>query len=97
MSGKIGITPELMEQRAGDYRRESDEIKGVIGRMDTLLLNLQSEWEGKASQSYAQRYQELRKNFENAAELAEEISITLNKVANQYRDVDNAIANGLMG
>lgn len=46
----------MMGQRANEYRNEAETVNGVIGKMDRLLQQLQSEWEGAASESYAARY-----------------------------------------
>ena len=59
MANQIRITPDQMRERAKQYRAEADIVNGVINKMDSLLQQLQSEWEGAASESYAVRYQEL--------------------------------------
>jgi WXG100 family type VII secretion target len=92
MSGQIRITPDVMRQRAGQYRSEAAEVNGVISRMDSLLNSLQSEWEGQASQSYAQRYTELKPGFQKAEELINEIAQALDKVATQLEQTDASIA-----
>ena len=53
----IRIDPDTMDQRASQYRTEAQNVANVISNMDRLLANLQSEWEGEASKSYANRYQ----------------------------------------
>jgi len=97
MSGQIRITPDVMRQRAGQYRSEADEVNGVIARMDNLLNNLQSEWEGQASQSYAQRYAELKPGFQKAEELITEIAQALDSVATQLEQTDSSIASAFRG
>ena len=97
MSGQIRITPDVMRQRASQYRNEAAEVNGVIARMDNLLNNLQSEWEGQSSQSYAQRYQELKPGFLKAEELINEIAAALDSVAMQLEQTDASIANAFRG
>ena len=97
MSGQIRITPEIMRERAGQYRNEANEVNGVIMRMDNLLNNLQSEWEGQASQSYAARYAELKPGFQKAEELINEIAMALDNVASQLEQTDASIASGFRG
>ena len=72
MANQIRITPDQMRERATQYRAEADTVNGVIGKMDSLLQQLQSEWEGAASESYAARYQELKPGFMKAEELIRE-------------------------
>lgn len=97
MAGQIRITPEQMRSRAGEYRNEAATVSQVISKMDSLLAALQSEWEGAASESYAQRYAELKPGFQKAQQLIEEIAAALDKTAAQVEETDNAIAQGFRG
>ena len=97
MSGQIRITPDVMRQRASEYRNEANEVNGVILRMDGLLSNLQSEWEGQSSQSYATRYEELKPSFQKAEELISEIATSLDSVATQIEETDSSIAGAFRG
>ena len=92
MANQIRMTPETMRGRANDYRREADTVNGVIQKMDTLLQQLQSEWEGSASESYAARYQELRPGFQRAEELIREIAQALDSTARIVEEADSNIA-----
>jgi WXG100 family type VII secretion target len=93
MANQIRITPDQMRQRANDYRREADTVNGVIVKMDSLLQQLQSEWEGAASESYAARYQELKPGFMKAEELIREIATALDSTARIVEQTDSEIAN----
>ena len=93
MANQIRITPDQMRERANQYRAEADNVNGVIGKMDTLLQNLQSEWEGAASESYAARYQELKPGFMKAEELIREIATALDATAKIVEETDTSIAN----
>ena len=93
MANQIRITPDQMRQRANDYRREADSVNGIINKMDSLLQQLQGEWEGSASESYAIRYQELKPGFMKAEELIREIAAALDSTAKIVEDTDTEIAN----
>ena len=60
MSDQIRMTPDMMRSRASEYATQSEMVGEVISRMDSLLSQLQSEWEGAASRSYAEKYEELK-------------------------------------
>ena len=92
MSNQIRITPEDMRSRASEYRSEGQNMEAIIQKMDVLLQNLQSEWEGSASQSYAERYGELKPGFVKARELVEEIAVSLETVAATMEQTDSTIA-----
>ena len=51
MANQIRITPDQMRERANQYRAEADTVNGVINKMDSLLQQLQGEWEGAASEA----------------------------------------------
>lgn len=93
MAGQIRITPEQMRTRANQYRNEAEVVNGVIRNMDSLLSQLQGEWEGAASESYAARYTELRKGFVEAEELINEIAKALDATAKIVEETDTSIAN----
>ena len=97
MANQIRITPDQMRQRAGDYRREADTVNDVIAKMDTLLAQLQSEWEGAASESYAVRYGELKPGFEKAEALIREIAAALDSTAKIVEETDTNIASQFRG
>lgn len=94
MSGQIRISPEQMRSRAGEYRTEAATVAQVISKMDSLLASLQGEWEGASSESYAQRYAELKPGFQKAQQLIEEIAAALDKTAAQLEETDRTIAQG---
>lgn len=92
MANQIRMTPDTMRTRAGEYRTEANTVNQVISKMDSLLLQLQSEWEGSASESYAGRYQELKPGFVKAEELIREIAAALDSTANIVEETDQNIA-----
>ncbi len=97
MANQIRITPDQMRSRAGQYRAEADNVNGVIRKMDSLLQQLQSEWEGAASESYAARYLELKPGFQKAEELIREIATALDSTAKIVEQTDRDIASQLGG
>lgn len=93
MANQIRITPSQMRERANQYRAEADSVNGVIATMDNLLQALQGEWEGAASESYAERYLELKPGFIKAEELIREIASALDSTAKIIEETDTSIAN----
>lgn len=94
----IRISPDQMRSRAGEFRNEAAAVGDSISTMDRLLGQLQDEWEGEASKSYANRYQsELRPSFQKAQEMINEIAAALDKTAQEMQDMDQRIASGFRG
>lgn len=92
MSNQIRMTPDMMRTRASEYSTQSDLVGEIITKMDGLLESLQSEWEGEASRSYADKYDELRPGFVKAQELIMEISKALTSTADVVEQTDADIA-----
>ena len=97
MANQIRITPDQMRERANNYRTEAETVHGVIVKMDSLLQQLQGEWEGSASESYAARYQELKPGFMKAEELIREIAAALDSTAKIVEETDQSIAGQFRG
>lgn len=91
--GQIRITPDMMRTRASEYANQAEAVGEVISTMDTLLTQLQDEWEGEASKSYADKYLQLKPGFVKAQELITEISQALNQTAQAVEETDQSIAN----
>lgn len=89
MAGQIRITPEQMLQRAADFSNRGADFEALIGQMQTLVDNLDSEWEGAGKESYITRWYDLKDNsFAKARQLIEEIAEALTKTANYYAEAD---------
>lgn len=91
-SGQIRMTPDTMRTRAGEYRTEAENLQGVIEKMDSLLNTLLTEWEGSASEAYANKFSELRPSFVAAKQLIDDIAQALDKTAEAVESTDNQIA-----
>lgn len=92
MANQIRISPEQMMMRSREYQTEADNIQEIIDKMTSLLDALQSEWEGAASESFANQFEELKPSFLNMKELVETISHQLSQTAEAMEQMDNDIA-----
>ena len=97
MANQIRMTPDTMRTRAGEYNTEAGTIAEVISKLDALLEQLQSEWEGAAAEAYAAKFSELRPSFTEAQNLLEEISQALHRTAEIVETTDNEIAGQFAG
>lgn len=91
-SGQIRMTPDTMRTRAREYSVQADNVEQVIGSMDTLLEQLLTEWEGSASEAYAEKFGQLRPSFVAAKQLIDDIALALNQTADSVEATDSAIA-----
>lgn len=92
---KISMTPEQMRTRATEYDNQGESVDNTIVAMDGLLSALQEEWQGKASEAYASKYEnELKPAFKEAVVLIEEIAKSLRNAADVTEQTDDSIARG---
>lgn len=91
-SGQIRMTPDTMRQRASEYRTQGENVQAVIEKMDSLLDTLLNEWEGSASEAYANKFGELRPSFVDAKQLIDDIAVALDKTADAVESTDSQIA-----
>jgi WXG100 family type VII secretion target len=92
MSGQIRMTPEQMRTRANEVRSNGDTFEGVINSMQNIINELQTEWEGAASQAFEQQFEALKPSFVKMRELIADIGTQLNQTADAVEALDNEIA-----
>jgi len=92
MSGQIRMTPEQMRGRAGEVRNQGETFQEVINRMGNIINELQSEWEGQASQAFAEQFNRLKPSFNDMRQLIEDIGTQLDATANAVEQLDQDIA-----
>lgn len=97
MANQIRMTPETMRSRASEYTTEAGNIQQTINKLDRLLTQLQSEWEGDASRAYSEKFSQLRPGFVKTKELVDEIASALRKTAQIVEDTDRNIAGQFRG
>ncbi|KLV26713.1 WXG100 family type VII secretion target [Niallia circulans] len=97
MSGIIRVTPEELVGMANRYSSEGSQVGDQISRLDNMIQELESMWEGQSSRAFSEQYQSLRPSFVDMQQLLEEISSQLNSTAKALEDADAQIANQIRG
>ena len=92
MAGQIRMTPEQMRTRAGEVRGNGETFQEVINSMQNIINELQSEWEGAASQAFAQQFDALKPSFNDLRQLIDDIGMQLDQTADAVETLDNEIA-----
>ena len=59
MAGQIRLTPDQMRQRSGEVRTQGETFGGVIDRMQSIINELRTEWEGQASSAINRQEQNM--------------------------------------
>ncbi|MDS0525618.1 WXG100 family type VII secretion target [Clostridium sp. SHJSY1] len=89
---QIRLSPEAMATRAREYRVEADNIGNVIQRMESLLNQLQQEWEGSSSVEFANQFERLKPSFREGQRLVETIAKQLDTISSAHQDLDSGMA-----
>ncbi|TDL31369.1 WXG100 family type VII secretion target [Jeotgalibacillus sp. S-D1] len=97
MSGNIRVTPAELEQVASRYLQESSMANEQVTRLDNMIDQLVSMWEGQASQAFADQYAELRPSYVRMSQLLEEVSRQLQSASNALQEADSNVANQIRG
>lgn len=88
MSSLLRVNPDELEQRAGEYRTQGENVENVISALDNLISALESEWEGNSASRYISQYNDLRPSFVSMRDLVMDLSDELKKEAQKFRDAD---------
>ena len=91
-ASQIRITPEQMRGRAGEVRNQGNIFEGVITSMQGIIDGLQTEWEGAASQAFADQFYRLRPAFEQMRQLVYDLNTQLLGTADAVEQLDRDIA-----
>jgi len=89
---QIRMTPEQMRQRAGEVRNQGESFQEVINRMQGIINELQTEWEGQASRAFAEQFDRLKPSFNDMRNLIDNIGTQLDSTANAVEQMDQDIA-----
>jgi len=92
MSSQIRMTPEQMRQRAGEVRNQGETFQDVINRMQNIINELETEWEGQASRAFSEQFNRLKPAFNDMRQLFGDIGTQLDATANAVEQLDQDIA-----
>jgi WXG100 family type VII secretion target len=89
---QIRMTPDVMRTRAVEVNSQGQNFADVIQRMRGIINELQSEWEGQASQQFAAQFESLQPSFNSMQRLFEDLSMQLRGTAEAVEQMDSQIA-----
>jgi len=92
MAGQIRMTPDQMRQRSSDVNAQGNAFNDVINRMQGIINELQTEWEGQASRAFYDQFNRLKPAFLDMRQLIEDIGTQLNSTAIAVENLDQEIA-----
>ena len=98
MAGRISISPEQMQTRIGEVNRAEQDYTAVFQKMQGIVTNLQSEWEGEASRGFAEQFDRLKsQSFQPMKQLFEDIQKQMQETLRVIQDLDQQMAGKFRG
>ncbi|MCL2853431.1 MAG: WXG100 family type VII secretion target [Defluviitaleaceae bacterium] len=92
MAGQIRMTPGQMRQRSGEVRNQGETFRDVIDRMQSIINELQTEWEGQAGRAFSEQFDRLKPSFNDMRRLIDDIGTQLDATVNAVEQLDRDIA-----
>ena len=92
MAGQIRMTPETMRSRSGEVGGQAEAFQGVIDRMQGIINELRTEWEGAASEAFASQFESLKPSLNQTRQLLDDIASQLTQTASAVEQMDAEIA-----
>lgn len=97
MAGLIRVTPEELRAMAKQYGVESQEVLNQVDRLNRMISDLKSMWEGASSEAFADQYEQLKPSFIKMSDLLQDVNQQLDQTANTLESTDQDIANQIRG
>lgn len=98
MAGLIRVTPEELRAMAKQYGVESQEVLNQVDRLNRMISDLKSMWEGASSEAFADQYeQNFKPSFIKMSDLLQDVNQRLDQTANTLESTDQDIANQIRG
>lgn len=91
-SGNIRVVPDGLREAAQEAHQMIDMSNDIADRIDKVLSELQSSWEGNAFNRFSDNFIQLKKFYIALNDSLEEFAQKVNMVANKYEEIDNMLA-----
>ncbi|MFV0466355.1 MAG: WXG100 family type VII secretion target [Lachnospiraceae bacterium] len=88
----IKLSPEQMEQKAGEFNQRCEDFNQVVSSMRTMVTTLCDEWAGQSSQAFYDQFGSLEPGFQATSELITSIAQQLRDVSAAMQSIDQEIA-----
>ena len=96
MAGKISLTPAEMTARINEVGQAEQDYIAVFNKMKRIMSNLQQEWHGQASESFARQFEDLKnRSFEPMTRLLYDLGAQMRETLRVIEETDARIAGKL--
>lgn len=86
MEGTLLVTPEKLQQTAGDFSAQATQVKSLHDEMLAKVRAL--SWEGAAANAYKSKFASLQASMDRIFAMIQEHVTDLNEMASQYSSAE---------
>lgn len=90
---RIVVTPELLEEKAGQVSNIKTEYDQAIQKLTVLVNGLAEIWQGDAQKKFQTRFDGMKPKFTEFGTMLDEYAKDLNAAAAEYRDAEIRVGN----
>lgn len=91
----IQVTPEMLTKSAGDLQSYKTEHETAMRRLRTLILGLNEQWKGSASDTFLKKYTDMKPEFDKFASLLQDHIDHMKKAAQELKSKDEELASSI--
>ena len=85
----IKVDPDVLDQKAKTIREYKNQHDDAITKLNALVDGLEGEWVGVSKTNYVNAYNDFKGTFSNFSQRMEELALSLEKKASEYRVADS--------
>nr|4J11_A Chain A, SECRETED PROTEIN ESXB [Bacillus anthracis str. Sterne]4J11_B Chain B, SECRETED PROTEIN ESXB [Bacillus anthracis str. Sterne]4J11_C Chain C, SECRETED PROTEIN ESXB [Bacillus anthracis str. Sterne]4J11_D Chain D, SECRETED PROTEIN ESXB [Bacillus anthracis str. Sterne] len=87
---EIKITPEELERIAGNFKNAAGEAQSQINRLEGDINSLEGQWAGATQAKFRGEFIQSKQAMQQYIPILEGISTDLKRIADKFRNTDNA-------
>lgn len=91
-AGHIRVVPDGLREAAQEAHQIIDMSNELSNRIDNVLSELQSSWEGNAFNRFSDNFTQMKEFYHVLTNELEEFAQKVNMAANRYEEIDNLLA-----
>lgn len=93
ITGQLTVTPEQLQNQAGQVRTANKNLQDKFNRMKTLIMDTGNYWKGEAADAHRENYTKNQGKIDEIIARYDEHIRDLEAMAGVYREAETAAKN----
>ncbi|OPG95069.1 hypothetical protein B2I21_27605 [Chryseobacterium mucoviscidosis] len=90
MDQRIDLSPEELQQLAGEFNKASQNGHDILAQLKTIIDQSEGQWEGERQREFLQRINGSITSISHYLSGLQETSNSLQQTATRFREVDQS-------